>query len=356
MTPTLPLLAAFAATAVLAAPQAPPPAPPDATPVVDELIVRAYDGPPWWVVSDGDSKAYVFATPGPLPPGVTFDKSQLERRLTGARLLITPTTNGGLPLLSLAKVRKVAKEINGGGKSVLQSSVSPAIYARFARLRDKAGLPASRYDSLPPGLAAMALAGDLRLAKSKANPTRPGTTYPVSDVMKAARAKRVKTRPAHVYRNFDAFIREIRMPGLACMTSTLDMIERRAQTPEQDRAWQGRQDAAARAWAQGDIRPLMDLIRQDPPQVGAAIQLDTTAGELALLAATPECLDAMPTQAKVRREWIGYNVAPITEAMAKPGHIVVVLNADILLARGGVLDRLQRQGFTVTTPDGAGRL
>lgn len=61
---------------------------PEAT-IVEELVVQAVaPGPAWWRVKDGDSIVYILGAPeSPMPPGVTWDRSVVERRLTGANAL-----------------------------------------------------------------------------------------------------------------------------------------------------------------------------------------------------------------------------------------------------------------------------
>lgn len=60
----------------------------------------------------------------------------------------------------------------------------------------------------------------------------------------------------------------------------------------------------------------------------------------------------MPVLAKVTGRWIPDEVAAIAGALKKPGHAVAVMEIGSLVMKDGVLDRLRKQGFTVTAPNG----
>src|SRR5512141_651143 len=81
----------LAAASLAAAPASALPADPEGT-LVSELVVQAREpGPPWWRVSRGGSTVYILGVPdGPVPPGVAWDKTVLDRRLTGASAAIGP--------------------------------------------------------------------------------------------------------------------------------------------------------------------------------------------------------------------------------------------------------------------------
>lgn len=345
------ILAALATAALSGWPAAAqPPAAPDALPVVDELIVRAYGGPPWWVVSDGDTKVYVLASPTTLPGDVAFDQTLLNKRLTGANEVILPATNAPPPLLSRSKIKRLSNDINHNRRNELEPSLSPAVRARFVRLREAIGMPAERYGGLSPGLAAMALAGDYASRNQKALPPMK-LIYINQVVTAAARKKRVKTAPAYVYRSLSPFIDELRLPGMPCMLATLEDLER--PRPEQG-PYLRSLAAMGRAWAEGDIRPIANAVTKNGVGVSAAVRMQFGDDELNLMASSPACLNAMPSQARIQREWVDNLVNPIVRALKKPGHAVAVVQAGPLIMQDGVLDRLRRRGFTITTPDRAG--
>lgn len=133
--------------------------------VMEELIARAYGGPPMWKVSDRDTTVYVLASPGPLPAGLEVDLTGVERRLVGANQVILPPSVGVGPMavFMLPGVLAFKGEIeNKAGKDKMEPSLTPEQRARFVAAREKLGQPATRYGALQPGAAAMMLAGGRR--------------------------------------------------------------------------------------------------------------------------------------------------------------------------------------------------
>src|SRR4051812_34147250 len=75
----------------LASPAAAQGAPPEIGVLVAEVLVQPNSqGPAWWRVSDEDSAVYILAVPQIAPPGLSWDKKVLERRLDGANVLLSP--------------------------------------------------------------------------------------------------------------------------------------------------------------------------------------------------------------------------------------------------------------------------
>jgi hypothetical protein len=320
------------------------------TTVVAELVVRAYGGPPWWKVSDKDTTIYVLASPGQLPSGVTFDQRLLEKRIKGANEIIMPPRMAAGPGLLFAAPRGLAlfKRLNEGTRSDLEPSLPPAVRTRFAAARTRIGQAERRYGSLGPGLAGMALAGDAAFYLQAHAPAEiPGVAIEAI-VTGLARKHRVRTNAARTYggRTLGQFIGDLQKPGLLCLTSVLDRLEKPARSEDPSE----RRDVI-QAWAEGDVRPLLNRVRSGRGE--AAVSLNVVKGSQTahILISTPECLDAVPVAARIKAGYIDDQVAALERALGRPGHAVAVLDAGSLLVTGGVLDQLQRKGFTVKTPE-----
>jgi hypothetical protein len=320
------------------------------TTVIAELLVRAYGGPPWWKVSDNDTTIYVMATPTRLPAGLAFDDKLLERRISGANdVILTPRmADGPLALFNLPSGQRLFKKINEGTRTDLEPSLPEDLRRRFAAVRTRIGQPEARYGSLAPGLAGMALAGDASYALLSGEPTANRGVNFESLVVALARKHRVRTVPAMVYggRATGGLIGELSKPGLPCLTSTLDRLEKPAtlaDPPERVEAIQ--------AWAEGDVRPLLDRIRKGGGETPIALHASKDGKSAHILITTPECLAAVPTALRIGERYIDDEVAALERALAKPGHSVAILEPGSLLISGGVLDQLRRKGFTVKAPD-----
>jgi TraB/PrgY/gumN family len=101
------------------------------------------------------------------------------------------------------------------------------------------------------------------------------------------------------------------------MADALDEIE----------AGAGQVRSAAEGWARGDV-----------------------AAALAAQRGYEKCLGSLPEGVDVANQTMADTTATIAAALAVPGHSVAVVNLRTLLAQGGVLQRLQGRGYTVSPP------
>jgi hypothetical protein len=348
----LKFIAALMAAILPAVSYAQPPAEP--APVVEELVVRAYGGVPWWRVSDRDTTVWILALPPVrIPAGVQVDTSSIERRLKGANVLITPLAGGaGLPLLSRSRLDRLMRELNANTRTSLEPSLPPDLRDRFVRAREKLGQPETRYGALPPGLAGMALAGDATLAFDKANPKTDNDQIEAL-LRQVARRNRVRVTPAHTFNAFPAFLTESRRAGLACLASTLDYIDWELVTPSAAKRQQ--EEQIFRAWLEGDIRPALEVVRAfpsvlPPGKTIAQARIERANGTLNVNVITGPCLKDIPSHQKIIDTFIPVQTNAIRKALRRKGHAVAVLDPYSLLMQDGVLDRLRREGYTVRTP------
>ncbi len=322
-------------------------------PVVEELVVRAYGGPPWWKVSDADTALYRLADAGGrLPPDFTFNQRRIDIYLDGAREVILPPriAEPGLgSLVAAGRLETLVDLMHDGDRRDLEPSLPPDIRARFIAARQAIDKPETRYGGLPPALAGMTLAGDALFERAPTRFSRGSTSLP--DIVEAAaRRKKVRVNRQDLPSNLKV-MNEIADAapelGLPCLVSALDAIDNPVLA---ERRTLDDSLKEAQAWAEGDVRPVLTRMRRGEQGVSMAGWSPGPDRYLFILT-TRECMAGMPSLMRARERRIPDEIRRMVRALGRPGHAVAVVDPLTLLTRGGVLDELKRQGFTVTTPD-----
>jgi len=323
MRPSLKMLARVAIVlavgfGALAAPSAaaPPPSHDLEDNLVDALVVNAPSGgPAWWTVSDSDSKVYIMGVPSGLPKGQAWSTAKMEFRLKGANALILPPTARANPLKAAAFFL-----FNRGpfqSKTPLEDTLPPALRARFIAARATLGKPPARYAKWKAGVAGLLIGQDFRdglhmtfkqpddaitdLAGRAHVPQRKVASY---DVMPLLKNMTQLTEAAHQ----------------ACLADSLNEIE----------AGKGRVLAAAAGWARGDVRTALTAER-----------------------GFDRCIAGVPGMSAYIDRSIADTSNTLAAALAKPGKTIAIVPLRVLLAQGGVLDRLRARGLKVETPSSA---
>lgn len=311
------LLAAVAALAAPAlaqvpiTPSRPDPNDPDAV-LVEELVVTGrLPGPAWWTVSNGATTVYVLGAPSLAPKHMQWDRGLFERRLAGASVVILPFQDVRVRFTGAIGAAFNFLRLRGGGP--FEATLDPPTRARFVAVRTRLGEPAQHYDTRNPLAAGLVLATDYR--------ERSGLT--TSDPTKLIKLLAGRAHVPVSQKSYDlgpvmgAIIRTPPAAGRACFDEVLAQAE----------AGPGATQAAARAWAQGDVR--------------GALANERTYERCIALVPGAQAFDA-----RVKADV----VAQIGQALGKPGHAIAVVPLRPLLAQGGVLDQLRAKGLTVTTP------
>lgn len=285
---------------------------PEAT-LVEELVVSAkLPGPAWWRVSDSDTTVYILGLPSALPKGQAWDKSILERRLTGAFALITPpAAKAGLgdtpAILSLmSKMRS---------KTPLSQALPPALNARLEADLKGLGKKPDAYANWKPLIAGILLAQDFRKSANL------DFSQPEATILRMAKKKKVRITPAATYKAMPAVKQIVRdhtpAVGIACLEVVLDEVE----------AGTGRLRSAGQAWAAGEVRVSMSGVR-----------------------GYERCAAQLPGAPELSRRALSDQTEAIARALKTPGHAVAIMGVRPLVMEDGVLDRLRARGFTVKTP------
>ena len=314
------VLGGLAAALALAAPvvaQTPTPTPrseladPDGVLLEELIVVGRLPGPAWWTVSDADTTVYVLGAPSLAPKHMDWDRALFEKRLAGASVVILPFQDVKVRLTGVIGAAFNFLRLRGGGP--FEATLDEGTRARFVAARTRLGERADHYDTKNPLAAGLMLATDYR--------DRSGlTTSDPTKLIKllAGRAHvPVSQKSYNIGPLMGAIIRTPQAAGRACFDEVLAQVE----------AGPGVTRAAAKAWAQGDVR-----------------------GALANERTYERCVASVPGAQAFDARVKADQVAAIEQALKTPGHAIAVVPLRPLLAQGGVLDQLRAKGFTVKTP------
>jgi uncharacterized protein YbaP (TraB family) len=259
--------------------------------VMDDMVVTGErPGPGLWHVHRGTAQAWILGSMSPLPKGITWRSKQVEQLLDG--------THQGL----------------------VQDVLPPELHDRFAVQRAKYTNDPNKWERFRPLIAAAFLqqaafhqvglstrvdlgAAMRSLAKKHHVQVEEIKIAGVSDVMEA-----LKTLPPATEN--------------ACVAASLVTVE--SDLP--------RLVDRAQAWANGNVERIQQL--REPAEVDACrAALDAGVGAADLIA-------------RMRRTWLS-----AIEAHMQNGEVTVaVVNIDMLLEPGGLLDELRAKGYEVDSP------
>jgi uncharacterized protein YbaP (TraB family) len=291
---------------------APPETDPEGT-VVQELVVTSRaGGPAWWRVSNATSTVYILGAPEALPKGLKWDTTLLQRRLRGANELVGPASVSA-NLGDIFALMNARKRFRSHG--AMEDGLPPELRARFLAMRASLNADPRAYSGWTPLVASLLVVSDFRRR------ARLDRLEPAATVVRLARRENVRVIAAGTYR-FVPMVKAAEIglstSGPACLADALDEVQ----------AGAGLIERAAQAWAVGDVATALTAQR-----------------------GYEKCLSSLPAGADLPTRAMADTASAIAAALAIPGHSVAVVNLRALLARGGVLQRLQAQGFHIATPD-----
>jgi uncharacterized protein YbaP (TraB family) len=309
---------AASSTALCAEPGSATAAPPDQ---LQELVVTGErTGPGLWHVHKGAANVWILGSISPLPKGITWRSTQVERLLasTNEVLVPKPLEIGIVRILWLLITERSALMVRGGRR--LKDVMPTDLYARFVKDRARFTSDAQKWERFRPivasafleqqafhsvGLSArLDLGAAVRtLAKKRDVPVEEVKIAGVGDLVDA-----LKSMPASTENT--------------CVDASLVTVE--SGLPQLiDRA---------RAWATGNIESIQS--HPEPAQVDACLKaLDSGAASGDLLA-------------RIRRTWL----AALLKSLANAGTTIAVVNMDLLLEKDGLLEELKQRGYEVDPP------
>jgi uncharacterized protein YbaP (TraB family) len=306
------LLAGFLAAAVCRA---------DQPPALDEIVVTAERaGPGMWHVHRGAANVWILGSVSPLPRDITWRSRQVESVLEStSQVLVQKPLEISIPRILWMLIADRKYLMVGGGKR-LKDVLPPDLYRRFTAQRSNVGEDADKWERYRPIIAVaflqraafhqvnlsmrLDLGAALRaLAKKHGVRIEEIRVAGVSDMLEA-----LKTMPAATERT--------------CVEASLTTIE----------SGLPRLVDRAQAWAVGNVERIENL-----PELK-----DVDACRTALDAGK----GALDVIGRIRQTWL----ENIEKYLRSAGTTIAVVNLDILLERGGLLDQLRAKGYEIDAP------
>jgi uncharacterized protein YbaP (TraB family) len=323
------LLAAALASIVCRADQPaapPPPAAPAVGPaaapaVMDDLVVTGErTGPGMWHVHRGAAQVWILGSMSPLPKDITWRSKQVEQVLDGAGQVLVqkPFEIGIARILWLLLTERGVLMVRGGKR--LKDVLPADLHARFAALRARYNEDADKWERFRPLIAAAFL------QQAAFHQAGLSTRLDLGAAMRAlAKKHHVRVEELKIAGVGDVLEALKTMPAATentCVAASLVTIE--SDLP--------RLVERAQAWASGNVERIAKL--REPAEVDACrAALDAGVGAADLIA-------------RMRRTWLD----TIETNLQATGVTVAVVNMDLLLEPGGVLDELRAQGYEVDAP------
>ena len=288
---------------------------------LDEIVVTAERaGPGMWHVHSGDANVWLLGSISPLPRDITWRSKQVESVLEStSQVLVQKPIEISVPRILWMLIADRKYLMVGGGKK-LKDVLPPDLHARFAAQRSKVTDDADKWERYRPIIAAaflqqavfhqvnlsmrLDLGAALRvLAKKHGVRVEEVKVAGVSDMLEA-----LKTIPP-------ATERTCVEASLTTLESGLPRLVERAQ-----------------AWTGGNVERLENM-----PELKSvdACRNALDAGQ-----------DAVDVIGRIRQTWL----ENIEKYLHSAGTTIAVVNLDLMLERGGLLDQLRAKGYEIDAP------
>src|SRR5580704_12527100 len=307
------LLAGCLAAAACRADQLPP--------ALDEIVVTAERaGPGMWHVHRGDANVWILGSISPLPRDITWRSKQVESVLEStSQVLVQKPIEISVPRILWMLIADRKYLMVGGGKK-LKDVLPPELHARFAAQRSKVTDDADKWERYRPIIAVAFLqqaafhqvnlsmrldlgAAMRALAKKHGVRIEEIKVAGVSDMLEA-----LKTMPPATER--------------ICVEASLSTVE----------SGLPRLVDRAQAWSSGNVERIENM--PELKQVDACRNaLDAGKG-------------AVDVISRIRQTWL----ENIEKYLRSAGTTIAVVNLDLLLERGGLLDQLRAKGYEIDAP------
>lgn len=302
----------LALTTLLAAPPA------AAGEEIDPIVVSGErTGPALWLLRRGESNVWILGALSPLPKDITWRSDEVERVIADAGTVLVgkPLEIGFARALWVFLAHHDLLVVPDGRR--LRDVLPPELYRRFATQRDRYTGDRDKWERYRPILAAAFLEETALRAAGLS------TRIDMADTVRSlARRHGVAVDEVSVTGVRDLLDVLKTVPAATedkCLAAALSSIE----------TGLPRMAQRAAAWSRGDIAGMQRLPDSDEDLAcRAALMSDSGAADL---------------YGRMRQAWVA---AIIAHARA-PGTTLAVVHFDMLLARGGLLDQLQSEGFAL---------
>jgi uncharacterized protein YbaP (TraB family) len=289
--------------------------------VLDEVVVTGErTGPEMWHVHREASDLWILGSMSPLPKGITWRSKQFEQVLehTNQVVIPKPFEVGIARILWLLITERDILLVRGGKR--LKDVMPPGLYVRFSALREQYHESSDKWEHYRPIIAAAFLQRTVFHAVNLSTQLDLGAAVRMLAEKHKVRVEELKIAGVH-----DALDALKTMPPAtenACVEASLVTMEK--DLP--------RLRERADAWASGNIERIRSL--REPSEVDACrAALDAGTGAAELIAT-------------VRRTWVDN----MDHYLHRDGVTVAVVNMDMLLEKGGILDELRAKGYAIEGP------
>ena len=273
-----------------------------------------------WHIRHNAADIWLLGSLSPLPRGITWRSRQVERVLAGtSQVLVQKPFEIGIPRILWVLLTERSLVLETHGKR-LKDALPPDLYGRFAALRMQYADDPEKWEHYRPIIAVALLQ---QAAFHKAG---------LSMRMDLGASVRLLAKTAHVR------VEEVKVAGAGDMLDTLKTIPSATENLCVDASLVvtetalPRLIARAQAWVDGNIERLQSL--PVPTEVDACRDaLEGGHGILDIIAL-------------MRRSWL----AGIEKSLQGSGTTLAVVNWDLLLDPGGLLDELHAAGYQIEAP------
>jgi uncharacterized protein YbaP (TraB family) len=284
------------------------------------VVTGERPGPGMWHIHRGGAHVWILGSISPLPRDITWRAKQVETVLQStSQVLVQKPIELSIPRVLWMLIADRKYLLVGGGKR-LRDVLPPELHVRFAAQRSKVGEDAEKWEHYRPIIATaflqqaafhkvnlsmrLDLGAALRqLAAKHGVRIEEVKVAGASDMLEA-----LKTMPAATERT--------------CVEASLETVE----------SGLPRLIERAQAWADGNVQRIENL--PELKQVDACRNaLDAGKG-------------ASDVIGRIRQTWL----ENIDKHLHADGTTIAVVNLDLLLERGGLLDQLQAKGYEVEAP------
>jgi len=294
--------------------------PPPASTLDAVVVTGERAGPGLWHVQGHGGEAWILGTISPLPRAISWRSLEVEGTLAKAKVVLVgkPFEINIFRVLWLFITERSLLMVPGG--RTIRDVMPPDVYARFARLRAKYSSERDEWARYRPIIATAFLE---RAALHQAG--------------LSARLD-IGAEVRELAHKHDVHVEEVKVAGLGDFLAALKAMP--PATEEQCVAGAlatietglPRLVARAQAWVTGDVERIQSL--PEPAEVDACV---------AALGSYPRAADLL---AQIRGTWLGSLEAHLTRG--EPA--LAVINMDLLLQPGGLLEELRTAGYTVDAP------
>jgi len=288
---------------------------------LDEVVVTGErTGPGMWHVHRGAGQLYILGSLSPLPKGITWRSKQVEQVLDGANvvLLQKPFDIGIARILWVLITERSVLLVRGGRR--LKDVLPADLYARFALQRAKFTDDPTKWERFRPIIASVFL--------QQAAFHQVG----LSTRLDLGAAMRTLAKQHHVS------VEEIKIAGVGDVLDTLKTMPAATENACVDASLVTVESGLPRlldralAWATGNVERIQNS--PEPKAVDACrIALEASSGTADLIV-------------QMRHKWL----ETLEKYLQSDGVTVAVVNMDMLLESGGLLDELRAKGYQVDPP------